>query len=239
MRLGISHSWNVSPHQAARIQEDLARKVILKHPASPFTTIAAGDVAYARGDERIFAVVLLFTYPGLILLESASAASKVSFQYIPGLFSFREAPVLLKAFSRLKTKPDLILVEGQGIAHPRSLGIASHLGLILDVPSIGCAKSRLFGDSREPGPERGSRTPLLSGWEEIGAVLRTRTGVKPVFVSPGHKIDLETSVAIVLSTSRGYRLPEPLRLAHIQANRRRKEHAERQAGLRTDRRDRV
>ena len=178
-------------------------------------TVAAGDVAYGRGDDMTYAAFLLFTYPDLALLESASAKGRASFPYIPGLLTFREAPVLLKAYSKLKARPDLILIDGQGIAHPRFMGIAAHIGLILDLPAIGCAKSRLIGTHEQLALDRGKAVPLLVGDRTAGMVLRTRAGVNPVYVSPGHEMDMETSVKIVLSLCRGYRIPEPLRQAHI------------------------
>jgi len=154
----------------------------------------------------------------LTFLESAAARGRAPFPYIPGLLTFREAPILIRAFSRLKTKPDLILIDGQGIAHPRSMGIAAHLGLLLDIPSIGCAKSRLCGTGAEPAQERGSIAPLMEEGRTVGMIARTRTGVKPVYVSPGHRMDLKTSVKMVLYLCRGYRIPEPLRRAHLLVN---------------------
>lgn len=201
--------------EAIRIQKELRKKIGLRPPKKPLKTVAAGDVAYSRTEDMSYAVFLLFTYPDLALLESASAKGRASFPYIPGLLTFREAPILLKAFSLLKTKPDFLLIDGQGIAHPRSLGIASHLGLLLGLPSIGCAKSRLIGTYGELPADQGSTAPLMDDERMIGMVVRTRSGVKPVFVSPGNKMDIGTSVRIVLSLCRGYRIPEPLRQAHI------------------------
>jgi deoxyribonuclease V len=190
-------------------------------------TIAAGDVSYSRMDDITYAAFLLFTYPDLFLREIASAKDRASFPYIPGLLTFREAPVLLEAFSKLKSRPDLILIDGQGIAHPRSMGIAAHIGLILNLSSIGCAKSRLIGTHEELGRDRGEALPLLTGDRIVGMVLRTREGVKPVYVSPGHKMDMDTSVKIVLALCRGYRIPEPLRQAHIFVNRLRERQSHR------------
>jgi deoxyribonuclease V len=218
MKNPLLHPWKVSPAEAIQIQEELRKRLLLAPLKSPLKKIAAGDVSYSRGDDRVYAAFLLFSYPDMDLLEIASARGRAPFPYIPGLLTFREAPVLIKAFSRLKAKPDAILVDGQGIAHPRSMGIAAHLGLLLDLPSIGCAKSRLMGIPEEPAPDRGSAVPLLAGGRTVGMIVRTRTGVKPVYVSPGHKIDLKTSVKIVLSLCRGCRIPEPLRQAHIFVN---------------------
>ncbi len=215
----LSHSWNVTPLEAIQIQEELRNFLILRPPRKLIFKVAAGDVAYSRKSQRAYAALLLFSYPDLVLLETSTVQGLADFPYIPGLFSFREAPLLLQAFARLKIRPDLILVEGQGIAHPRSMGIAAHLGLLVGLPSIGCAKSRLYGEAEAPSPEEGSTAPLISGGRIVGAVVRTRSAVKPVFVSPGHKMDVTTSISLVLSLCRGYRIPEPLRQAGILVNR--------------------
>jgi deoxyribonuclease V len=212
------HPWRVSPSEAIQIQEDLRKKLILKSPTAYWPKIGAGDVSYSRTDDRIYAAFLVFSYPDLTLLENATAQGRAAFPYIPSLLTFREAPILIRAFSKLRTNPDLILVDGQGTAHPRSMGIAAHLGLLLDLPSIGCAKSRLYGSGAEPAPEQGSTASLTEESQTVGMIVRTRTRVKPVYVSPGHKMDLVTSVKIVLSLFRGYRIPEPLRQAHILVN---------------------
>jgi deoxyribonuclease V len=151
-------------------------------------------------------------------VEYAIATRPATFPYIPGLLSFREGPVILDAMNKLSAAPDLLIFDGQGVAHPRRLGIASHIGLLLDLPSIGCAKSRLCGQHEEPGLERGSHVPLMDKGETIGSVVRTRSGVKPVFVSVGHRLDLRTSVEYVLACCRGYRLPETTRRAHLMAS---------------------
>jgi deoxyribonuclease V len=218
MNIPLLHPWKVSPREAIRIQEKLRKKLRLRAPTIPIRKIAAGDVSYSRLNDMTYAAFLLFTYPDLTPLESASAKGRVSFPYIPGLLTFREAPTLLEAFSRLKARPDLILIDGQGIAHPRSMGIAAHIGLILNLPAIGCAKSRLIGFHGNLGPGRGSALPLVAGDRTVGMVVRTRDGVRPVYVSPGHKMDMDTSLKIILSLCRGYRLPEPLRQAHIFVN---------------------
>jgi len=218
MNFPLRHPWKVTPQEAIRIQEDLRKRLRLRPPQAPFKTVAAADVSYSPTDEKLFAAFLVFSYPDLTLLESAAARGRSSFPYIPGLLSFREAPFLLKAFAKLERRPDVILIDGQGIAHPRSMGIAAHLGLLLNLPSIGCAKSRLFGKETEPGLEQGSFVPLMEGERTVGMTVRTRAGVKPVYVSPGHKMDMEGSVKMVLSLCRGYRIPEPLRQAHIFVN---------------------
>jgi deoxyribonuclease V len=218
VKIPFLHPWKVTPKEAIAIQQELRRKLILKSPRKEFRNIAAADVSYGPGDDTLYAAFLLFSYPHLTLQEVSSARGRVSFPYIPGLLTFREAPILLRALSRLKIDPDLILCDGQGIAHPRSMGIAAHLGILANRPSIGCAKSRLFGAEAEPGLPRGSLAPLAEGDRTVGMIVRTRSGVKPVYVSPGHKMDLDASVKIVLSLCRGYRIPEPLRQAHIFVN---------------------
>ena len=213
------HPWDVNEREAIRIQEKLRTTISLTNSARNVSSIAGADVSYSkRGDEGIAAVVVL-NYPGLEPIDEAFAKGKVSFPYIPGLLSFREAPLLIEVFQRLQRPPDVALYDGQGIAHPRSLGLASHMGLLLGLPSIGCAKEKLVGDFGEVGPQPASTTPLKLGGKIIGAVIRTKRGVKPVFVSPGHRIDLETSVQLVLKTCRGFRLPEPLRRAHLMVKR--------------------
>ncbi|HUT68422.1 MAG TPA: deoxyribonuclease V, partial [Dehalococcoidales bacterium] len=158
--------------------------------------------------------VVVLSYPEFELVETRIVTDRIEFPYVPGLLSFREAPLILAACEELTVTPDLLMVDGQGIAHPRRMGLASHLGLFLDIPTIGCAKSRLCGSHEEPGNEAGSYAELLDNGEVIGAAVRTRTGVKPVYVSIGHKVDLSTAIRRVLECCRGYRLPEPTRLAH-------------------------
>lgn len=197
--------------EAKKLQASLETRVRPLPLKRPPAHVAGLDAAYSGG--RIFAAACLYEYPALKLLDIATAGMKCGFPYVPGFLSFREGPALMEAFGRLCKRPDLILVDGQGIAHPRGLGIASHLGVLLGVPSIGCAKSRLVGVHGEPGVGKGERTPLLLGGRPAGAVLRTREGVRPVYVSPGHLIDIEGAVAVVLGCCRRYRMPEPLRCA--------------------------
>jgi len=206
------HKWKVSVKAARKIQLRLRNKVIKRKTFSKIRTIAAADVAFKGG--WVAGVVAVFSYPQLELLEVGYRKEKASFPYVPGFLTFREGPVLMKIFKALTIKPDLILFDGQGIAHPLRFGEASHLGVLLDKPSIGCAKSRFIGEYKEPGKKRGSFSFLLDGREKIGAVLRTRDRVKPIFVSIGHRIDLENAIKMVLACSKGYRIPEPLRFAH-------------------------
>ena len=175
--------------------------------------IAGADVSF-RGD-KAYGVVVVLNYPSFEITEKVLKSAKISCPYIPGLLTFREGPVLERCFKVLKTEPEIILFDGQGIAHPRNMGLATHLGILLDKPTIGCAKTRLFGNYTEPEKAPGSFSYLLDNQErKIGAVLRTRNNVKPVYVSPGHNIDLASSIRIIFMCTKGYRLPQPLRFAH-------------------------
>jgi len=193
------------------IQEELARRVRIARLEEPPRLVAGVDAAYKNGVVR--AGVAVFSWPERRLVRRASAEVPEEFPYMPGFLSFRELPALLGALGKLPERPDLILVDGQGIAHPRGLGIASHLGVITGIPTIGSAKSRLIGEFREPGPERGSWEPLFYRGRRVGAVLRTRSGVRPVFVSPGHLVSLEDAIEFVLGFCTRFRIPEPVREA--------------------------
>ena len=194
---------------ARAIQERLRSRVI--RTGSPRWTLVAGVDASYRGDVGRAAIVVLDR--DFRRVEEVAVEGEIRFPYVPGYLSFREIPLLLEAWRKLRAKPDLVIVDGQGVAHPRRLGIASHLGVALDLPSIGCAKSRLIGTYDEPAPERGARSPLKDGGETIGAALRTRTGTNVVYVSTGHRVSLATAVKTVLACAPRYRLPEPQRLA--------------------------
>ena len=215
------HSWNLSYSRARELQAELSGKVEFTRLKKGPKLIAGIDCAFSRDGERILAVVVVLRPPEFELAETVSASRKVTFPYIPGLLSFREAPVCLAAVEKLQTQPDVFIIDGQGIAHPRRLGLAAHLGLFLDQPTIGCAKSRLTGTYEEPPLEKGGYSLLKdekgkqnTQSEIIGAVVRTRTKVKPVFVSVGHRCLLEDAIRVVLDCSVRYRLPEPTRLAH-------------------------
>ena len=223
MKFRHLHPWTMDYRAAVAVQERLRERIVLAPPPARPRLVAGADVSYDRGDDRFFAAVVVFSLRPWAIVEESVSTGRVGFPYIPGLLSFREAPVLLRAFRRLRKDPDLVIFDGQGIAHPRGLGVASHLGLILDIPSIGCAKSRLVGSYTEPGKEAGSRSPLKLNGRRIGTVLRTRSGVKPVFVSPGHRMNIGGASRWVLKCCRGYRLPEPTRAAHILSNRVRRE----------------
>ncbi len=208
------HSWEVNIEEALRIQEDLRHRILLKNTLSKVNRVAGADVSYSKDHRSLMGGIAVLSFPEMEVLDLASAGSEVRFPYVPGLFSFREGPVLLEAFQRLRIKPDLILFDGQGIAHPRRFGLASHLGLWLDLPSIGCAKTSLLKEYVLPERSKGSLTWIDLKGEKVCAVLRTRENVKPIFISPGHRVDLITSVQIVLATCHRYRIPEPIRIAH-------------------------
>ncbi|MBW2407156.1 MAG: deoxyribonuclease V [Deltaproteobacteria bacterium] len=208
----FSHSWDISPEDARRLQMTLAAQIVRENHLGTVKAVAGVDVGI-KGNIACAAIVVL-NFPGLDVAGQSTAIRRITFPYIPGLLSFREGPVILDALDRLDCKPDLLIFDGQGIAHPCRLGIASHIGLLTDFPSIGCAKSRLCGQYQEPDVERGSYVPLLDNGGTIGAIVRTRTGVKPVFVSIGHRVDLKTSIDYVLGCCTGYRLPETTRKAH-------------------------
>ncbi|MBM4308032.1 MAG: endonuclease V [Deltaproteobacteria bacterium] len=212
--MNILHPWEVSEEEATQIQNDLRPHLILKNTFSRLKTIGGADVAYSKDGKNLFGAVTVLSYPEMNPIDASTASGEISFPYIPGLFSFREGPILVKAFQGLRVKPDLMIFEGHGIAHPRGLGLASHLGLWLGIPSIGCARTSLLGEYQSPEISKGSYEWVYLGKKKVGAALRTRQGVKPVFVSPGHRIDLVNSVRIVLATCQRYRTPEPLRKAH-------------------------
>jgi deoxyribonuclease V len=205
------HAWDVSPREAITIQEILRARIRLCDTCRKIDVIAGADVSF--DDDWGYGGVISYTFPDLEEIERRSARMKLTFPYIPGLLAFREAPVLLAALEQLAIEPDLLLFDGQGIAHGRKMGIATHMGIVLNKPTIGCAKSRLVGAFTEPGAERGCHKPLVHADETVGAVVRTRKGVKPIFVSPGTGISLKTSIKIVLKCLDGYRIPKPTREA--------------------------
>lgn len=211
------HDWLVTVSQAMTIQRKLAELVSARDEVSDIRLVAGVDISVRNTSGVARGAVVVLNYPELTLRESQIAEKAVEFPYVPGLLSFRESPVILAAGEKLTNIPDLILVDGQGIAHPRRLGLASHLGLLWDRPTIGCAKSRLCGEHRPVETEPGRFSDLLDGEEIIGAVLRTRADSKPLYVSVGHKISLEAAIRWVLRCCRGHRLPEPTRLAHLAA----------------------
>jgi len=208
------HSWKVNAKEAIRIQEDLRNRVILEKTFSKVRTVGGGDVAYSKNTNVLFGAMVVLSFPKMETLDIATAEGNIFFPYIPGLLSFREGPILIQTFQKLKVKPDVMIYDGQGIAHPRGFGLASHMGLWFDLPSIGCAKTPLLDEFVSPGPSKGSFELIRREGKAVGAVLRTKEKVKPLFVSPGHRIDLLTSIQLTLETCQRFRIPEPLRLAH-------------------------
>ncbi|MEW6544697.1 MAG: deoxyribonuclease V [Nitrospirota bacterium] len=224
MKVHPFHSWEVTPREAVKIQERLRIRVIPKGAVKTPKLVAGADCAFDKAADRIYVALVVLSFPGLEPVETVTLSDRLRFPYVPGLLSFREAPALLKAFVKLEHEPDVIFVDGQGLAHPRAAGIACHLGVLLDRPTIGCAKSLLFGTYDEPGASRGSSSSLYDGQGRvIGSVLRTRDRVRPVFVSIGHRINLARAVEIALACGKGYRIPEPTRLADILAERAKRE----------------
>lgn len=216
LRAAADAGWNLTPAEARALQERLRDRVIAHGslPPEAVRLVAGTDIAVGKPGVPGRAAVVILEYPSLRPVDLAVHEAPLRFPYIPGLLSFREIPLLLPAFARLHALPDLVVVDGQGIAHPRRFGLAAHLGVLLDLPTIGCAKSRLVGTHDPPPDERGAWTPLRDGAETIGAVVRTRPGTRPVYVSVGHRLALEEAITWVLRLTRGYRLPEPTRLAH-------------------------
>ena len=216
MKYRALHSWDVTPEEARQFQNELRSQVIQTDRFGKINTVAGVDIGLKK--DTALASVVVLSFPELQVVESVVTESPVRFPYIPGLLSFREIPPLLTAFAELQTEPDLVIVDGQGIAHPRRFGLASHLGLILDKPTIGCAKSRLWGRYEEPDFEQGAYTYLTDKEEVIGAAVRTRANVRVVYVSIGHRISLDSARMWVLACCRGYRLPETTRYAHNAAS---------------------
>ncbi len=210
-RTGIAIHWPSSIAEAKAIQETIKDRVKLIPLEEEPHFIAGVDASFSDG--KVIGVACLYSYPQIAYIEHAFALRNAIFPYVPGYLTFREGPAIVDALNNLKTAPQLILVDGQGIAHPRGAGIASHLGVLLDIPSIGCAKSRLIGEHEEPKSVKGDWTVLRHNGQVVGAVLRTREGVRPLFVSPGYRIDLNTAINIILTSVKGYRIPEPLRKA--------------------------
>jgi len=217
MKVHKLHEWEVSAAQAREIQLSLAERVVTENEDITPHLVAGIDISSPNAQGVARGAVVVLHYPELRTVEVQVAEDKIAFPYIPGLLSFRESPLLLAACEKLCNTPELVLVDGQGIAHPRRFGLASHLGLFLDVPTIGCAKSILCGKHQPVGDESGSHAELRDNGELIGAALRTKSGTKPIYVSVGHKIDLALALQWVIKCCRGYRLPEPTRLAHLAA----------------------
>ena len=212
-RTRFNHSWDASPKEAAAIQDQLGQLVIAEDDFGTVRTVAGIDIGFEADNTVTRAAVVVLSYPDLGLLDQAVAKRPTTFPYVPGLLSFRETPAALEALEKLAIHPDLMLCDGQGRAHPRRFGLACHIGLLSNIPAIGVAKSRLIGEHGEVGEERGSQQPLIHNGEKIGMVLRTRTNVKPLYISVGHRISLETAMDYVLRCAPKYRLPETTRQA--------------------------
>ncbi|MGH1349906.1 MAG: deoxyribonuclease V [Methyloligellaceae bacterium] len=213
MKPALNLKWPDTEAQALDLQSELAPKVIREDTFSTIKYIAGVDVAYSSDENELYAAAVVLDAETLKTMETSVTKSRVTFPYIPGLFSFRELPPLMTALANLKTIADLIVCDGQGLAHPRHFGLACHLGLMFDTPAIGCGKTRLSGEHKMPAEERGSAAPLKDQGETVGSVLRTQNGVKPVYVSIGHKISLATACDWILKLSPKYRLPETTRAA--------------------------
>ena len=214
MKVNSLHTWDLSTQEAIALQKDLAKQVIHDTPLDLNTvqTVAGVDVSVKNNISR--AAVVVLRYPDLTILETAIASQPTPFPYVPGLLSFREGPVLVGAFEKLQHIPDVFIFDGMGRIHPRKFGIASHMGLWLDKPTIGCGKTYLIGDYDEPDSDKGAYSTLTYHGERLGVVLRTRKNVKPVFISPGHRMDIASSIALTMAVTPKYRLPEPIRAAH-------------------------
>jgi deoxyribonuclease V len=220
------HSWPINPKEAIELQRSLADRVFLELPHRfELNTVAGVDISSIRGSCTSWAAVVVWDIHTHNIIEEITLEAEITFPYIPGLLSFREIPAILQAFERITNVPDVILCDGQGLAHPRFFGLACHLGLWLDLPTIGCAKTRLVGEVIEPDHLSGSSSSLNYRGKEVGSILRTKKSTRPLFISPGHLIDSKSSSNIVLKCCRGLRLPEPIRLAHQAANRNRKANA--------------
>jgi deoxyribonuclease V len=211
MKIVHPHAWNVSVPEAIRIQKELRARIVDRDDFSQIEAIAGVDISTAGNLAR--AAVVVLSYPGLQPMEQCSATRPIQFPYVPGLLAFREVPAILDALEKLRLEPDLIMADAQGLAHPRRFGLASHLGMVLDKPTIGCAKSRLCGEHAEPGEKAGNWALLTEAGEVIGAAVRTKDATNAVYVSVGHRVSLESAIQTVLKCCRKYRIPEPTRLA--------------------------
>ena len=209
---------NLTPDQAIAYQQELRKQIQIKPLDKEFRVIGGADISFNKYSETVYAGIVLFSYPELKIIGNATAICTTTFPYISGLLAFREVPALLQAWDKLTVKPDLMLLDGQGIAHERRLGIATHFGLLTNVPSIGSAKSRLTGKYQEPANELFAESPMYHQNEHIGVALRSKKNCNPIYISPGHNINIQQSVDVIKNCIRGYRIPEPTRQAHLLVN---------------------
>ncbi len=217
------HRWNLTPREAVALQNRMRTGLIIRDGPQAPRFIAGADVAYDKASGMCFAAVVVMRSPEMELVECATAVGKTSFPYVPGLLTFREGPILLAAFGGLRTRPDLVMFDGQGLAHPRGFGLASHMGYLLDIPSIGCAKSILVGEHDAVGPRAGDFSWMVHKGERVGAALRTRDNVRPIYVSPGHRVGFRPALRFALSAVTRFRIPEPTRIADMMVARLKRE----------------
>ncbi|MCU7920103.1 MAG: deoxyribonuclease V [Candidatus Thiodiazotropha sp. (ex Dulcina madagascariensis)] len=210
----LSHPWNLTPVEAIALQQQLRSRVVCDDRLAEIRSVAGVDVGFEQGGQITRAAVAVLSFPSLKPVEQAIACLPTAFPYVPGLLSFREVPAILQAMAQLRRRPDILLCDGQGLAHPRRFGIACHLGVLSDIPSIGVAKTRLIGSHADPPEEKGGWRPLFDKDEIIGAVVRTRSGVKPLYISVGHRVSLQTAIDLVMACTTRYKLPETTRAAH-------------------------
>ncbi len=219
----LKHPWPKNYKDAVRVQERLKSRLVMEDRIGDVRLVAGADVSYDKGSDYYHAAVVVLKFPEMETVEEVHASGKAPFPYIPGLLAFREGPIVLRAFRKLKVRPDVVLIDGHGVAHPRGFGLASHMGVLLGIPTVGCAKTVLVGEYKEPAKRRGSQSSLVYKNAEVGRALRTKDGIKPVFVSVGHMVSLDIACKIVLECCTKYRLPEPTRRAHILVNKIRRE----------------
>ena len=212
------HSWNIPISEAKAIQDRFRENVMISPLKHSIQFIAGADVSFDRGSNIMHAAIVILFFSDLSVVEKKGISEEVNFPYVPGLLAFREGPPILKVWDKLEQKPDVILFDAHGLAHPRRFGLACHLGVILDIPSIGCAKSVLVGSYSKPGSKAGEFSLMIDKGEEVGAAVRTKDGVTPMFVTVGHRVDLPSAIKLTLDCVKGYRVPEPTRQAHLVVN---------------------
>lgn len=212
------HDWNVSPSRAIELQKEWRHKIQIQAPQKEILTIAGCDISFNKYSETVYAGIVIWDIAKRQIIEQAGTVTTAQFPYIPGLLSFREVPALLEVWEKIKIEPDAVMLDGQGIAHPRRMGIGAHFGLLANRPTLGCAKTVLVGKFEPPAPERGQWSPMIYKGDTIGAAVRTKNKVQPVYASPGHLMDLPTTIDLILQCDGGYRIPEPTRQAHLLVN---------------------